>query len=64
MSKYEPKNREEAFVHQFEDDVRVLKCLSQLDDLQAFEKGLEVLETHIASYRNKILYKKAPRKKS
>lgn len=54
MSRLDPKNREQAFAYQFEDDVRVLHNIS-LAEPDKFEKGLSTLEAHIAAYRNKRL---------
>lgn len=49
MSKLEPKTREEAFVHQFEDDVKKLKSLSILNK-EAFKQNLATLQAHIDAY--------------
>lgn len=62
MSRLEPRNREEAFTYQFEDDVRVLRCLSMQDE-EAFQKGLATLETHIAAYRSIRLKNKVDKAK-
>ena len=52
MSRLNPKNREEAFTYQFEDDVKVLRaCAHNSED--AFNRALTTLETHIKSYRKK-----------
>lgn len=59
MSRLDPKNREDAFCYQFEDDVRVLKCHASGGDEAGFEKMLQTLEVHIAAYRNKNLRKKS-----
>ena len=56
MSRLEPINREDAFTYQFEEDVRVLKCLARQGEAD-FEKGLQTLEAHISAYRNKNLRK-------
>ena len=59
MSKLEPKNREEAFCHQFADDVKLCLSMSQLiqpgrkDDInrfREFQAALDTLKTHIKSY--------------
>lgn len=51
MSKYEPKNREEAFAYQIEDDIKLLHSLSMLNDTASYEKQLQTIEQRIASYR-------------
>ena len=48
-SKHNPRNREQAFAYQFEDDVKKLISLSLLNK-EAFIKHLVVLKTHILSY--------------
>lgn len=54
MSRLEPKNREEAFAHQFKDDVKLLFSLSQLinrvdsyEERKPFYDALETLKIHI-----------------
>ncbi len=47
--KYEPKNREEAFCFQFEDDVKMLHSVALVGE-SYFKQGLETLKTHIAAY--------------
>ena len=56
MNKHEPKNREEAFTYQFEDDIKVLRTLSQLihrkdsfEQRKPFYDALETLKAHIQS---------------
>lgn len=56
MSKQAPKNREEAFCYQLEDDVKLLFSLSQLihrkdsfNERKPFYDALEQLKTHIKS---------------
>ncbi len=49
MSKHAPKNREEAFVYQFEDDVKLLFSMSQIG-VKEFQQELEKLKGHIVSY--------------
>lgn len=55
MNRHTPKNREEAFAHQFEDDVKQLLGFSQLIDehgnnKKSFKETLEKLKIHIKSY--------------
>ena len=40
MSRLEPKNKEEAFTYQFEDDVKVLRTVSLMKDKEAFGKTI------------------------
>jgi hypothetical protein len=47
----EPRNREQAFSYQFEDDVRVLKALSLIGEKE-FKKGLQTLRDHMNAYEN------------
>ena len=54
MSRLDPKNREEAFTYQFEDDVKMLKVAS-LSGEKEFEQVLKRLEVHIGAYRSKRL---------
>lgn len=49
MSKLNPKNKEEAYAHQFEDDVKFLLSASLLSK-EDYKGALERLKTHIASY--------------
>lgn len=56
MSRLEPKNREEAFTYQFEDDVKLLYSLSQLirrkdnfEERKPYYDALEILKGHIQS---------------
>ena len=51
MSRLDPKNREEAYSYQFEDDVKVLKTMSKTSPHE-FKKALDVLRTHIVTYLN------------
>ena len=51
MSRLDPKTTEEAFVYQFEDEVKVLKALSRLGKPESFEARLRSLENFIKSYR-------------
>ena len=57
MSKQLPNNREEAFVYQFEDDIKMLKSLCNLSK-DGFKKHLSILQAHIDAYNNKELQKK------
>lgn len=57
MSKLEPKNAEEAFTYQFEDDVKTLRACSF--SKKDFLKQLEVLKIHIATYEKLHKYQKA-----
>lgn len=52
MSKLEPKNREEAFVYQLEDDIKLLYSLSMINDVVSYENQLKVIETRISTYRH------------
>lgn len=54
MSRLDPKNREEAFSYQLEDDVKMLKVAS-LSGEKEFEQALQRLETTINAYKNKRL---------
>ena len=51
MSKLEPRNREEAFGYQMQDDVKLLISLGALNDKASYRKQLKVLEMRIATYR-------------
>lgn len=65
MSRIDPKNREEAFTYQFQDDVKMLKVAS-LHGEKEFEQVLQRIEATIGAYRNKRLRKnceKAKKKK-
>ncbi len=57
MSRIDPKNREEAFTYQFQDDVKMLKVAS-LSGEKAFEQVLQRLEANIGAYRSKRLRNK------
>lgn len=57
MSRLDPKSREEAFSHQFEDDVKVIKAVAHHADPKEFEIALATLESHIGAYRSKKLKK-------
>ncbi len=57
MSRLDPKNREEAYAHQFQDDAKVLKAASLIGEHE-FRHALSTLETHIWSYRAGITLKK------
>ena len=54
MSRIDPKNREEAFMYQFEDDMKILSSSSKRGE-EAFEKAIDILESHIKAYRSKRL---------
>ena len=54
MSRLDPKNREEAFTYQFEDDIKVLRCAATQGATE-FEQALSTLEIHIVAYRSKRL---------
>ena len=54
MSRIDPKNREEAFAHQFEDDVKILHSLALLNK-ESFKKHLAVVQAHIDAYNDKGL---------
>lgn len=54
MSRIDPKNREEAFAHQFEDDARLLMLASN-QSKETFEDTIKMIEMHIKSYRSKKL---------
>lgn len=54
MSRIDPKNREEAFTYQFQDDVKMLKVAS-LHGEKEFEQVLQRMEATISAYRNKRL---------
>lgn len=56
-SRLNPESREQAFVFQFEDDVRVLKSLA-LRDNECFRKHLAVMQAHINAYNSTKLQKK------
>lgn len=49
MSKFEPKNKEEAFTYQWEDDVRHLRSLALLSEKE-FQAYLKIFKQHIESY--------------
>lgn len=51
MSRFEPKNREEAFTYQFEDDVKMLRAIA-FEGEKKFEHALSTLEGHILAYRS------------
>jgi hypothetical protein len=51
MSRELPKSRAEAFSYQFEDDVKMLKSLSVLDN-NTFDIYLNVLQSHIDLYKS------------
>lgn len=50
MSRLSPKNREEAFTYQFEDDVKVLLATSH--NVESFKKSLATLKIHIKTYES------------
>ena len=50
MSRLLPKNREEAFTHQFQDDVKILRAFSS--NPKSFNKQLSVIDAHIKAYRS------------
>lgn len=54
MSRLDPKNREEAFTYQFQDDMKMLKVAS-LHGEKEFEQVLQRLEASIGAYRSKRL---------
>lgn len=54
MSRLDPKNREEAFTHQFQDDVKMLKVASMSGEKE-FEQVLQRIEANISAYRSKKL---------
>jgi hypothetical protein len=56
MSKLLPNTREEAFAYQFEDDVKMLKSMSNLSK-EGFKKYLALLQSHIDAYNNEDLQK-------
>lgn len=47
MSKYEPKNQEEAFCYQFEDDIKLLKRYALLNDTKQYLIQLDIIISHI-----------------
>mgnify|MGYP006316393667 CR=1 FL=1 len=57
MSRFDPKNREEAYVYQFEDDVSILRSMCALGNKEGFEQRLELLRAHIVAYFNEELRK-------
>ena len=57
MSRLNPKNREEVFVHQFKDTVKLLHSASLLDDKKVFKKHISSLQTYINVYNSKELKK-------
>jgi hypothetical protein len=55
--KHNPKNKEEAYCHQFEHDLKLCFSMSQMihrkDDYESkkrFQDALSILKTHISSY--------------
>lgn len=56
MSKQLPKNREDAFAYQFEDDVKMLHSMALISK-EGFRKHLAVLQAHIDAYNNLDLQK-------
>ena len=52
MSKVNPKNKEVAFSYQFEDTVKLLKSLANLEQTDAFRQTLQTLKMHIKTYEN------------
>src|SRR5688572_5481401 len=59
MERLNPKNREQAFAFQFEDDVKLLKSLSSVQgtDNTAFKQALITLKSHISVYEDPKLIK-------
>ncbi len=49
MSKSEPRNREEAFAFQIEDDVRVLRACA-INSKESFVKALDRIKKRISVY--------------
>lgn len=62
-SRLDPRNREEAFAYQFEDDVRVLHACALAGETH-FEKALQTIEIHISAYRNKNLRKRSDKQRA
>ena len=58
MSKLEPRNREEAFGYQMQDDVKLLISLGALNDKESYRKQLKTIELRIATYRELYINKK------
>jgi hypothetical protein len=59
MSKYNPKNKEEALCHQLEHDLKVCFSMSQFihhkDDYEKkkeFQKALDIVKMRIATYES------------
>jgi len=52
MSKHEPRNREEAFAYQLQDDVKLLVSLGALNDKMSYELHLQTIEMRIQTYRD------------
>lgn len=53
MSRLEPKNTEEAFTYQFEDDVKVLRACSH-NNTESFMKQLRILKIHIQTCEKQL----------
>jgi hypothetical protein len=57
VSKHNPKNKEEAFCHQIEDDLKLCFSMAQMihrkDDYEKkkeFQKALDIVKMRIATY--------------
>lgn len=55
MSRLDPRNREEAFAHQLQDDAKVLMPHALLGNQKSFEKQIAHMEATIKAYRSKRL---------
>jgi len=51
MSRYSPKNKEEALCYQLEDDVKVLLTLSQMDNKTSFQQHIKIMQSFLFNYQ-------------
>ncbi len=52
MSRLDPKNREEAYAHQFEDSAKALKALAMAGSTTGFQQSLKTLSAYIKAYKS------------
>jgi len=52
MSRHNPKNKMEAFTHQFEDTTKLLMSLAVLNDRGEYLKQLQLLKEQIQTFEN------------
>jgi hypothetical protein len=55
MSRLNPKNREEAFAHQLQDDVKMLMPHALIGDEKSFKQVIVKIEAIIKAYHSKLL---------